>query len=516
MKKENGLLLLAGLAPLVVMAGLCWHMNEKALTGVAMTAARSAVAETERYFDRIAAQLSTLDALKGRPCDADTIETLDHASIKTLVVHDIGLYDSHLQLYCSGHGPRSLDLSGVKDRRIAPIGVDVVFVDSSQWTIPAILVDLAWPDGSGVAAITDLALFTEMAPPFALGEDRALVLRLADGTLLRRSGLDQELETSGDLHVTAISSRFGVTAEVAVPAQVRWRDFFERLVLFEVIGATVSAALVWLVSMAFRGRHSITRGLKAALKDGQLEVHYQPVIDLQAGRCVGAEALLRWRHPEHGLIKPDLFIPVAEESGLILPMTRWAMTCIRADFDRPDLPADFHVAINLTPQHLANDDIVKDVEAIFSRPTLPPENIILEVTERSPIGPEGGKVIEALQGIGPGVAVDDFGTGHSGLAYLQKYRFDFLKIDQSFVKSIGTDAVNLTVVDAIIKLGQDLGIAIIAEGIETEEQFLYLQKQGVQMGQGWLFAKALPIHEFLGFLQQFRQAPASVLATAAL
>ena len=498
--RERALLLVTGLAPLLLMAALCWRINQTALTDVAMTAARSAVAEAERYFDGIAKQLSGLQALQGRPCDAEIIEALDRAAAKALVVRDIGLYDGGQHLYCSGHGPQSLDHSKIEDRRIMPAGLDVVLANTSLFPAPVLLIDQAWPEGGGLTAATELDLFAEMAPPFALGDIGGLELRLADGTLLRRSGLELPQDASDALRVTAISSRFGLTAEVRVPGRLVRRSFFERLVLFDGIGAILSALLIWLVASAFRNRRSLTQGLKAALKNGQLQVHYQPVIDLQSGRCIGAEALMRWQHPEHGLMRPDLFIPVAEESGLILPMTRWAMTRIRDDFKTLNLPEGFHIAINLTPLHLENDEVVNDVKTIFGGCRLAPANIILEVTERHPIGDAGGKIIEALRGVGPGVAVDDFGTGHSGLTYLQKFRFDFLKIDQSFVRSIGTDAVNLTVVDAIIKLAQDLGIALIAEGIETEDQYAYLRKSGVGFGQGWLFAKALPISQFIDFL----------------
>jgi len=504
MSRGYAIFALAGLGPLIVMAALGWRINEYVLTGMAMTAARSAIAETERYFDRIAVHLSGLNSAADGPCTATAIDALDRASIEARVVRDVLLYDAHQHLYCSGRGPRDLDLTRVEDRRIMPTGVDVVMADSALSPTPAILIDLAWPNGGGAAALTDLALFAEMAPPFALGDEGALVVRLADGTPLRLSGLEQEANARAGIRTTSISSRFGVTAEVSIPDRVRNREFLKHLVLFESVGAAVSALLIWLSSTSLSSRHSITRGLRAALKDGQLEVHYQPVIDLRTECCVGAEALLRWRHPEHGLIRPDLFVPVAEEAGLIIPITRWAMARIRDDFERSDLPEGFHVAVNLTARHLENDGIVRDAEVIFTGRTLSPKDIVFEITERDPIGADGGEIIQALRTLGRGVAVDDFGTGHSGLAYLQKYRFNYLKIDQSFVNSIGTDAVNLTVVDAIIDLGHDLGVSIIAEGIETEEHLAYLRERGVQFGQGWLFGKALPIHEFFHFLKEFR------------
>ena len=223
---------------------------------------------------------------------------------------------------------------------------------------------------------------------------------------------------------------------------------------------------------------------------------YQPQVRLSDFGLIGAEALIRWRHPDRGLIRPDLFVPVAEETGLIIPITRWLMNQVRDDFEVVALPSDFHLAINLAPIQFRDKTIVDDIRAIFSGRNLSPAMLVLEATERFPIDDAGRKVIDALRTMGPGIALDDFGTGHSGLAYLQKFHGDFLKIDKSFVQAIGTDSVTRTVVDLIINLARDLDMEIVAEGVETVAQLEYLRARGVPFAQGFLFAQPLPIAEF--------------------
>jgi sensor c-di-GMP phosphodiesterase-like protein len=503
--RRRVILFLVALLPALVLAALCWWVTKTELTDIAIAAARSTVTETERYLGRVANPMADLQPLQGHSCDSATITALDKTAATALVVRDIALYDAQSRLYCSSRGPRNIDITTLEDRR--PLAVTgILLADQPVSPMPALLVDRRFPDGSGVIATIDLALFREMAPPFILAPDGWLTLNVEDGTTVRTAGLSDPQDEASDVQYTAISSEYGLSAEVKVAPQHQRTRFLARLPLFELIALPLAILSVWSVRQAMRARVSMARSLRTALAENQLEVHYQPVLDLQDdARCIGAEALLRWRHPDQGWIRPDLFIPVAEETGLIIPVTRWLMRRIRDDFEGQSLPADFHIAINLCSTHLADETIVTDIAEIYRRSTVQPSNLILEITERSPIGDAAAVVIRRLKEIVPAIAVDDFGTGHSGLSYLQKYRFDYLKIDQSFVRSIGTDAVTLTVIDAIIKLAHDLGIRMVAEGIETAAQRDYLTGHGVHFGQGWLYAKALPLTDFLSYLAEHGQ-----------
>jgi sensor c-di-GMP phosphodiesterase-like protein len=236
-----------------------------------------------------------------------------------------------------------------------------------------------------------------------------------------------------------------------------------------------------------------------------MEVRYLPVVDVRDGRCVGAEALLRWRHAQEGLLSPDLFIALAEETGLVVPITDWLMRRVARDLPDglPD-PERFYVSINLAGAHLRDPRTVASVLRAFEGSRLLPQSLVFEVTEREFIADEGGvarNVLEAIQAWGAKVALDDFGTGYSNIAALRRFRLDHLKIDKSFVEGIGTGSVAETVVDSVVDLGQKLDMTIVAEGIERPEQLDYLVSRGVHLFQGYLFSAPLTLRALVAFVR---------------
>lgn len=269
-------------------------------------------------------------------------------------------------------------------------------------------------------------------------------------------------------------------------------------------GLIISTALVSLVVFLMRRRLSLESELSRAIQKNELIVHYQPVIDLASKKCIGAEALVRWKHPEEGLIAPDLFIPLAETTGLIEPMTEWVMKRVRDDLqtwlsENPHM----HVAINLSPKHFESDRILIASENIFSNSTIKPNQLIYEITERGLISDDIGlarHIMHSLRHRGSTVALDDFGTGYSSLSYLGTFPLDYLKIDKQFIDAIGKEAVTTHLVDAIIEMAKRLNLKLIAEGVETEHQADYLVEHGVDYAQGWLYSKALSKHDFFAWL----------------
>jgi sensor c-di-GMP phosphodiesterase-like protein len=238
------------------------------------------------------------------------------------------------------------------------------------------------------------------------------------------------------------------------------------------------------------------------LAKGEFEPHYQPIMDMATGRCAGAEVLLRWKHPESGYVRPDLFIQTAESSGLIDPIMDQVMARAASDLgpllaSRPDL----HIGFNLTPEQFATPGLPMRLLRHFHEGTIRPGQVHLEATERTALESEAvAKVFDELKRLGFGIALDDFGTGYSNLASLSRLSFDVLKIDASFVRRIGQGHVSEGVLEAITTLGATLGVQMVAEGVETAEQHEHLKARGVQMGQGWLYAKAMPAGEFAEFV----------------
>lgn len=245
-------------------------------------------------------------------------------------------------------------------------------------------------------------------------------------------------------------------------------------------------------------------GLRHALERRELEVHLQPVIDLGDGSIVGAEALLRWNSPELGMIPPFKFIPLAERTGLMLPIGEWVLqeSCrIAAQWINAgtnNCPANFRIAVNLSAKQFGGRHILDQVKNALARSGLPPQNLELEFTESVLMreDKETMSVINELHGMGIRFAIDDFGTGYSSISYLRQYPFDTLKIDRSFVTDVVKSKGDANLVKSIVALAETLELEVLAEGIEEWSQFHFLRSIGVTRCQGWLFSKALPEHEF--------------------
>jgi diguanylate cyclase (GGDEF)-like protein/PAS domain S-box-containing protein len=248
----------------------------------------------------------------------------------------------------------------------------------------------------------------------------------------------------------------------------------------------------------------LVNALRQALERGQLAVHYQPQVSLRDGRIVGAEALLRWNHPELGSISPSEFIPVAEASGLIVPIGEWVLrqAVRQAKAWREIGLESLVIAVNLSAIQLRHSDLPKMVGQILDEEDLPPHCLELELTEGVALNdPQGAiAVMNDLHRRGVSISIDDFGTGYSSLSQLKKFKVGKIKIDQSFVRDITTDAEDRAIVRAIIHMAQRLGLKTVAEGVETEGQLAFLREQGCDEMQGYYYSRPLlpqPFEQFV-------------------
>jgi diguanylate cyclase (GGDEF)-like protein/PAS domain S-box-containing protein len=247
-------------------------------------------------------------------------------------------------------------------------------------------------------------------------------------------------------------------------------------------------------------RQSLEDSLRYAIERRELVLHYQPKVDLKSGGIIGAEALIRWRHPQRGLVPPGQFVTIAEDCGLIVPIGRWVLreACRQARaWQTAGLPP-LCVAINISPVELRAPGFVAGVRTILKETGLEPRYLELELTETVLIEDSRSvaDVLEELKDIGVLLALDDFGTGYSSLSHLKRFPIDTLKIDQSFVRDLTVDEDDAGIVTAVIGMGRSLHMRVVAEGVETREQLEILQEHGCPQGQGYYFCRPVPAEEF--------------------
>ncbi|MYZ44802.1 EAL domain-containing protein [Achromobacter sp. KS-M25] len=294
------------------------------------------------------------------------------------------------------------------------------------------------------------------------------------------------------------SSALPIAVVASVPLGTIENAWREQMLIWVPMGLICGIFGGWGALSLLRRYQSLGYQLQAAVQRGDLEVHYQPIVDMHAQRCVGAEALVRWPLGDGTWMKPDVFIPLAEQSGAIVDITALVVARIAADLgpflaDRPNV----RISFNVSPPDISRDGMPDVLDQAMARSGIRPEQLCLEVTERGFFDPALARdQLQAIRDAGHSVYIDDFGTGYSSLAYLQNLPVDVLKIDKRFVDTVGTESASSTVADHIIAMAQDLGLTLIAEGIETTAQADYLLARGVQYGQGWLFSRALPAAAF--------------------
>jgi len=261
-------------------------------------------------------------------------------------------------------------------------------------------------------------------------------------------------------------------------------------------------------------RRQIELDLREAIERNALELYYQPIINLRRNAISGFEALARWRHPVKGMVPPALFIPVAEDSGLILPLGEWALT--QACRQAVQWPDDLKVAVNLSPVQFTAPDLVGVVERILAQTGLAPHRLELEITERIFMADSENtlSILRRLKSIGVRIAMDDFGTGYSSLSYLRSFPFDKIKVDRAFVSDLAERNEHVVIVQAVVSIARALGMTTTAEGVETEDQHQFLSALGCDEVQGYLFSAPVPVEKLPELFAKWRpgRTPGKILA----
>ena len=255
----------------------------------------------------------------------------------------------------------------------------------------------------------------------------------------------------------------------------------------------------------------VENNLRRALSQNELEVFYQPKLCLRSGRLLGLEALLRWNHPERGMIRPDQFISVAEETGLIIPIGKWVVrqSCRMSLELREAGLGDLQVAINLSPKQFSDPELVASIASIIREEGLPPHLLELELTEGLLLEAteDTHRQLDELKQLGLTLAMDDFGTGYSSLSYLKKFPIDIIKIDRSFINEIPDNQDDMEITSAVVAMAHNLKLKVVAEGIETPAQLAFLRRHRCDVGQGYLFDRPIPGCELAQRLKRYPRGP---------
>ncbi|MBO6674693.1 MAG: EAL domain-containing protein [Rhizobiales bacterium] len=281
---------------------------------------------------------------------------------------------------------------------------------------------------------------------------------------------------------------------------------FNAIRLWAMVGSIVIGALiVLLTTRLIHYTPAQVNEIERAINHDEFVPFYQPVIDVETGKLVGCEVLVRWIKPDGSTVSPGAFIGLAEQTGLAIPMTRRLMQAVVRDLQRDyKSRPGLKVAINLFNQHFTNLDIIEDVESIFGPSNIAYGQVVLEITERAPLESlsQAKVIMRKLQRLGCRLALDDAGTGHGGLAYLQELGLDIVKIDKMFIDQLGVSRIGESITHTLTDLAEQLDMDVVAEGVERIEQVAHLKRYGIRQAQGYLFAPALPAKQYLALVKK--------------
>jgi sensor c-di-GMP phosphodiesterase-like protein len=502
----DGVAVVAILLPIAVAIRLADYQSLQRQQQHATDVAVDIVKRSDQITDQIASALSEMGAMHADPCSDGNIARMRSLVIRSNLLIDVG-YVTGDELTCSAFGRQEVAVGAPSyvstNGYVVRVGVRHPLALETRLLI---VVD----PKTGYAAVVSQALPTDIIP----AESNLIVglINVAQGTVLAQRGALRpdwlrgiSSSASGTFYdgtnvVAWQHSALRDYVAVAAIGQTRIEAEQRRIMLVLLpIGVGAAGLLVIVVVRVARFRLSTPSLLKNAIKKRELSLAYQPIVDLQSGKWVGVEALLRWRRPNGEQIPPDVFIPIAETTQLIQKLTDCVFQLIQRDAAklfraRPD----FYIAVNLSAQDICGPDIVDRLRSLIQRMGIDAHNLHVEATERVFMNEDASRRnIGQLRALGIKVAIDDFGTGYSSLSYLQNLELDCLKIDKSFVDTIGTEAVTSEVVRHIIEMAKSLNLQMIAEGVETSAQADFLREHGVQYCQGWLFSKPLTMRQLL-------------------
>jgi sensor c-di-GMP phosphodiesterase-like protein len=483
--------------------------------------ARDVLHRSETTSDQALAAMEVLAGTHSAdPCSDSNLAIMRRFDLSASYLQAIG-YVVNGQLVCSSQGRDAGGLSLGPVDWVTPIGVRIrINVKFPFDPVTSYLV-LEGRDGYAAIINKDLPLDATTSEP----DVSLAAFSTSNGHLMAQRGfIDpnwvgsttntlpkmQRVTTfvdHGYVIAAVRSSRYYVGTIAALPVSYMLAQ--TQATTHVLLPVAVIAGIVLAIAAVYLGRLQMAMPavIRTALRRREFFLHYQPIVDLRSGAWVGAEALIRWQRRGGEMVRPDLFIPVAEDAGMIQRITQHVVELVARDVE--DLFTrypQFHIAINLAPADLHSSHTIRLLRQLARDTRAGAGNLVVEVTERGFIKLEiAQQTVRELRADGIRVAVDDFGTGYSSLAFLESVDLDFLKIDKSFVDTMNMDTPTSQVALHIIEMAKSLNLKMVAEGVETEAQALFLRDLGVQYAQGFRFSRPMPMSELIG-----RMAPLAI------
>lgn len=370
---------------------------------------------------------------------------------------------------------------------------------------PAVLFMRETPDAFGTYALVDGQYLIDVMRAAGASRGYRIALQFGDGYRIISDARPNQQPQGWATHtLNTESQRYPIGISLSAPPEQLLKNWYQALLTFLPMAVIFSLLAVTLTRSWLQRRHSFGDQIDQGLKRREFSVVYQPVGSLTSGEPGGVEALMRWQRKDGSWVRPDLFIAAAEAEGLIVPLTRYLLDNIVAESARWQVPAGFHLAVNVAAEHLQHPEFIADIRRFAAQMAHLQPSITLELTERSLIddGQAVALKLAQLRSEGIRIAIDDFGTGHSSMAYLHTFPLDYLKIDRGFVSAIDAADANTPILDAIIQMAHGLQLQVVAEGVEDEIQLRYLQQHGVAYIQGYYYARPMNSEALMLWLQQ--------------
>ncbi len=439
-------------------------------------------------------------------CSPDTVTGLRRQVFLMERIKEIGLFDQNFAIYCvSNQGEVEFRLfKHTRQRLIDSLSGTTLSLSKSKISqAQSLFIYYRNEAGMGADALLRPQTFIDLVNQELRFRDLSLDIQVIGRSLNPDKVAEPVAVVDSFLFKLPgypLTLRLCITDELLV--QYLLKHAWLGLLLGSMLGLAYFAARLRRLS-----RNSLPNALQRAIKKKELEVYYQPIVNQNTGEVVGLEALLRWQHPEEGFISPGIFIPLAEQLDLIVPLTDFVLDDVCHWLShQPELFSGRYISINISRVHLLQQDLASQIKQRCDVTPHLSSHLLLEITEDNVFSEHELKQVlyqfNALKALGIRLAVDDFGTGYSGLDFIRRYPFDVLKIDQVFIKSLGGESAAKPLLEAIINLAQELNMQVIAEGIEYSFQARSLQILGVELLQGFMYAHPMPKHRVTPLLLQ--------------